>query len=121
MENRPYFVFGDIAACAVTGAAAAWLSHFAIPHSWFPLLAMAPGMVLGMLVGVVGGALFSPLFGALEVALPTGLAGTVAGGLVAMMPDAGGPVTVLWIGAVAGLTCLAIVYLLQSRLHGEAT
>jgi hypothetical protein len=121
MERRPYFVFGDIAACAVTGAAAGWLSHVAVPHGWFPLFAMVAGMVPGILVGVVGGALFSPLFGALEVALPTGLAGMAAGGLVAMLPDlVGGPATALWAGALVGLICLSLVYLLQSRLHGEA-
>lgn len=121
MEKRPYFVFGDIAACAVAGAAAAWLTYIAVPGGWFPLLAMMAGMALGMVAGFVAGTLFSPLFGAFEIALPTALSGMLAGGIVGMRPGlVDGPAAALWVGALIGLVCLAFVYLMQSRLRGEA-
>ena len=46
MERRPYFIFGDLLACAVTGAAAGWIAHAVIPGGWHPLI----GMMLGMLL-----------------------------------------------------------------------
>ena len=122
MERRLYFIFGDLLACAVTGAAAGWIAHAFIPGDWHPLIGMALGMLLGLPVGVVGGILFAPLFGDFEVSLPANMAAMVAGSVVGMLQgmaeiDAG---TALWAGALAGLACLAYSYVLQARLHGEA-
>ena len=121
LERRAYFIFGDILACAVTGAAAGWLAQAAIPGDWQPMIAMAVGMLLGFPVGVVGGILFTPLFGALEISLPAGLAGMMAGSVAGMLQAAAevGPGTALWSGALVGLACLAYSYILQARLHGE--
>ena len=120
MERRLYFVFGDLLASAVTGAAAGWITFSVIPGGWHPLIGMALAMVLGMLVGTVCGFLFAPLFGDLEIALPVGLGGMVAGMATSMMRgmaefDGG---AALWVGALAGLACLAYTYILQARLHG---
>ncbi len=121
LEHRAYFIFGDVLACAVTGAAAGWLAHAAIPGDWHPLIAMAAGMLLGFLVGAIGGVVFTPLFGALEISLPAGLAGMMAGSVVGMLQAAAeiGPETALWSGALTGLACLAYSYILQARMHGE--
>ncbi|MBE9555534.1 MAG: hypothetical protein IMF08_01650 [Proteobacteria bacterium] len=121
MERRLYFVFGDLLACAVTGAAAGWVVHAVIPGDWFALIGMALGMLLGMAVGAVGGILFAPLFGNLEISLPATLAGMMAGSLVGMLRGMAGidSVAALWVGALAGLACLAYSYVLQARLHGE--
>ena len=121
MERRAYFIFGDVLACAVTGAAAGWLAHAAIPSDWHPVVGMAVGVLLGFLVGVAGGILFTPLFGALEISLPAGLAGMMAGSAVGMLQAGAeiGPGTALWSGALVGLSCLAYSYILQARLHGE--
>ncbi|MCK5274038.1 MAG: hypothetical protein KAR37_05280 [Alphaproteobacteria bacterium] len=122
MEHRLYFIFGDLLACAVTGAAAGWLVYVVIPGDWHPLLGMMLGMLLGLPVGLVGGILFAPLFGDFEVSLPASLAGMVAGSAVGMlrgMAEIGGA-KALWVGALAGLACLAYSYVLQARLHGEA-
>ena len=122
MERRLYFVFGDLLASAVTGAAAGWIIYAVIPGGWHALIGMALGMVLGMLVGTVCGLLFAPLFGDLEIALPVGLGGMVAGSAISMLRGMAefGPGTALWAGALAGLACLAYTYVLQARLHGEA-
>ena len=122
MERRLYFVFGDLLASVVTGGAAGWITYVVIPGGWHSLIAMMLAMVLGMLVGTVGGLLFAPLFGDLEVALPVGLGGMVAGSATSMLRGMVefGPAMALWVGALAGLACLAYTYVLQARLHGEA-
>jgi hypothetical protein len=122
MEHRPYFVFGDLIACAITGAAAGWVAYATIPATWNSMIAMMAGMPLGMLVGIVGGILFTPFFGALEIALPTALAGMLAGSATAMLQaiSAMTPWAAVWTGGLAGLLCLAVVYALQAAMHGEA-
>jgi uncharacterized membrane protein YeaQ/YmgE (transglycosylase-associated protein family) len=121
LERRLYFIFGDLLACAVTGAAAGWLVHAMIPGDWHPLIGMVLGMLLGLPVGVVGGILFAPLFGDFEVSLPASLAAMVAGSVVGMLQGMAeiGAATALWGGALAGLACLAYSYVLQARLRGE--
>ncbi len=117
MERRIYFIAGDVLACVLCGAAAGWLAAAAIPADWAMLAGMVTGMLIGMAVGTVGGILFSPFFGAMEVMLPASLSGMVAGLAGAMtVPGIGS----LGIGALAGLACLAVTYVLQSRLCGEA-
>lgn len=121
MERRVYFLFGDLLACTVTGAAAAWLAQLAVPAGWIFPAGMALGMAIGMFAGALGGILFTPLFGSMEIAMPATLAGMAAGMVGGMLPtvapgDAG---TALWVGAAAGLVCLAYTYVLQARLHGE--
>lgn len=122
MERRLYFVFGDLLACAATGAAAGWIAHAVIPGDWNPLIGMALGMLLGFPVGLIGGVLFGPLFGAFEISLPAGLAGMVAGSAAGMLQAMTGidSATALWSGALAGLACLAYSYVLQAILRGEA-
>jgi hypothetical protein len=121
LERRVYFIAGDLLACAATGAAAAWLAWLAVPGGWFAPLGMVVGLVVGLLVGMLGGILFTPIFGSMEIAMPTGLTGMASGMAGGMLPalaadDAG---TALWVGAAAGLLCLAYTYVLQARLHGE--
>lgn len=121
MENRAYFIFGDLLACTVTGAAAGWIAHAVVPGDWFALVGMALGMLSGMLVGVIGGIFFTPLFGAMEISLPAVLTGILAGSVMGMLTGMAeiGPATALWGGALVGLLCLAFTYFLQARLHGE--
>jgi uncharacterized membrane protein YeaQ/YmgE (transglycosylase-associated protein family) len=121
MERRLYFIFGDLLACAVTGAAAGWIAHAVIPGDWHPLIGMALGMLLGLPTGLVGGILFAPLFGDFEVSLPASMAAMVAGSVVGMLQGMTqiGAGAALWAGALAGLACLAYSYALQARLHGE--
>lgn len=120
---RIYFVTGDLLACTLTGAAAAWLTHVLVSPDWFMVLGMLAGMGGGMLAGLIGGILFTPLFGAMEVMLPTSLSAIVAGtgAGIAQTISIGG---IAWseavlAGAISGLVCLAYTYFLQAKLHGE--
>lgn len=126
---RVYFIMGDLLACTLTGAAAAWATQAVVPADWFVALGMLAGMVLGTLAGMIGGFVFAPLFGGMEVMLPVSLSSMVAGmgaGMAQTMPGAmarniggiGWPEAVLG-GALAGLACLAFTYLLQARVRGE--
>jgi hypothetical protein len=120
---RVYFVIGDILACTLTGAAAAWLAHTTVSADWFMAVGILVGMGLGMLAGVIGGLLFTPLFGAMEVMLPASLSSIVAGvgaGMAQTISTGGILLSeALLGGALAGLVCLAYTYLLQAKLHGE--
>ena len=120
MERRPYFIFGDILACAATGAAAGWLVHALIPGAWFLPLAIVAGMALGMLAGMIGGMLFSPFFGGFEIIMPAALSGMAAGMVVAMLSAMAGtgPAAALGAGGATGLACLAYTYVLQALKHG---
>ncbi len=126
---RAYFIIGDLLACTLTGAAAAWLVQAVVPADWFVALGMLAGMALGMLAGAIGGFLFTPLFGAMEVMLPAALSAMVAGmgaGMAQTMAQttARGSDGIGWSdatlgGALAGLACLTFTYFLQARLRGE--
>lgn len=122
MERRAYFIFGDLLACAASGAAAGWITFAVVPGDWFAIIGMMLGMALGMLAGTVVGFFFAPFFGDFEIALPAGLSGMTAGAAVGMLRGMAGidAAAALLGGAVAGLACLAYTYLLQARLHGEA-
>lgn len=118
---RAYFMFGDLLACALTGAAAAGLVLLAVPADWSMVLGMAAGMGLGMALGMVGIIVFTPLFGALEVALPVMLSG-MAAGMGAGMSLTMGPMTGLDAvhgGAGTGMAVFAFTYFLQAITRGE--
>ncbi|NQU58494.1 MAG: hypothetical protein HQ513_14770 [Rhodospirillales bacterium] len=123
MEHRVYFIFGDVLACVVAGAAAGWLVQYVVPGDWFPLVGMMVGMVIGMAVGMLSGFFFSPFFGAFEVMLPASLSGMLAGMVVGMTYSMGenSPADAAISGAGLGLVCLAFTYFLQAKLHGEVS
>lgn len=123
MERRAYFIFGDLLACIVAGAASAWLTQLAVPGHWYALVGMIIGIAIGMPVGMVTGFLFSPLFGAFEVMLPASLAGMVAGMVVGMghILGAGSPADAVFSGAALGVFTMVFCYMLQARLQGEVS
>ena len=122
---RIYFIVGDLLTVTLTGAAAAWLTQALVPADLFVAFGMLAGMVLGMLAGLTGTFLFTRLFGGLEVMLPAALSAMVAGmgaGMAETMTrrvdGISGSEAALG-GVLAGLACLAFVYLLQARLRGD--
>ena len=121
MAWRIYFLAGDILACMTAGAAGAWLALTVIPGDWFAPAAMGAGMIVGMGAGLAGAVLFTPFFGAFEIMLPSSLAGMAAGMVFGMIGTTGaiGWTVAVWGGALVGLLCLMMTYLLQAHLCGE--
>jgi Na+/citrate or Na+/malate symporter len=121
MDHRLYFVLGDLFANLVVGAVAGWACALLIGVEWNMFIAMVIAMVIGMLVGLF---LFFPLgilFGAMEVMLPTMFSGMMSGMAIGMWA-AMAPVTAsqgLQWGAVVGLICLAIIWILNAGLRGR--
>ncbi|MCE2391309.1 MAG: hypothetical protein J4G09_07465 [Proteobacteria bacterium] len=84
MEKRLYFVLGDAAAVAGTGALAGLAATVLVGESWLMLPAMGIGMAVGMALALPASFLFMPLFGAMEVMLPVMLGGMLSGMWIAM-------------------------------------
>lgn len=108
MNDRLYFLVGDVVSNVLVGALAALACVVVVSPGWSMLVAMLVCMPLGMLTAIVLGAFLIRWFGAMEVMVPTMLGGMAAGMLVgmagAMMPvDVG---EALRAGAVIGLVAL---------------
>jgi hypothetical protein len=118
MEHRIYFVFGDLLANTAVGALAGAAGAWFFGPEWHVAAALAAGMVIGMAVGVTAGLLiFAPLFGALEVLVPCMLSGSFSCMASAMSPASLDQAAAR--GALIGLACLAVVYVVSAVLHGE--
>jgi len=120
MDNRIFFVIGDILVCLIVGSIAGWLSSVAIGVGWNMLVAMILAMALGMLIG---GLLFFPLgmlFGAMEVMLPAMLTGMISGMVVGMWStmESINQLSGLGYGAVCGLACLIIIWVTNNQIRG---
>ena len=123
MDNRLYFVLGDLFANLLTGLLAALLCWWVIVTGWNMFLAMLLALALGVFVGLV---LFFPLgvlFGAMEVMLPIMFTGMVSG-MVVGMAVAMHPLPLLaavQYGLVTGFICIVFIWLLNVRLRGVRT
>ena len=121
MESRPYFICGDLLACAGTGALVGLACAAMIGTSWNMLLAMIVGMVLGMALAMVLLICFLVLFGAMEVMLPGMLAGMLAGMVVSMA----GAMSELSkgdgaaLGTVLGVSVMIFTYAMNACLCGK--
>lgn len=121
MENRPYFIFGDLVANLSVGILSALLcaALFDIDNNMF--FAMIVGMLVGMtLAMILGVGLFFRYFGAMEVMIPTSLTGMIAGMIVSMWA-AMGPMSTsgaIFLGAFSAVLSLIITYRLQAEISG---
>jgi len=121
MDQRLYFVLGDLALNLGAGALVGWLAWLLIPAGWNMWLAMFVAMIAGMLLASV---LFVPAsiyLGAMEVMIPLMLTGMLAGMIAGMrgamgLVDAGGAA---FEGAVSGLACIVAVWILNNSLRGS--
>ena len=122
MERRPYFVFGDLLSCTVTGAVVAVAVAWVVGPSWNPWLAMIVGMALGMVVALPISLIFVVPFGVFEVLLPGMLVGMLAGmwaGMQMAMTAPGSGHSAAG-GAVIGVGVLILVYAANARLTRRA-
>ncbi len=119
MEHRPYFVLGDLIACAATGALVGTVCAALFGPGLNMLIAMIAAMALGMALALVLTlALFLWMFGAMEVMVPTMLTGMVVGMAVGMAA-AMEPVAIAdgaSAGALLGIGVLVVTYVANAFL-----
>lgn len=123
MNDRVYFLLGDVTANVAVGAVAGFAAALVTSPDWWMLPAMVVGMVVGMAVATVAAVPFMRWFGALEVMVPTMLGGMLAG-MVVSMADAMhglGAVAALRYGALAGLTAWALSSYADYLVRGNAS
>ncbi len=123
MEQRIYFLLGDLTANISTGALAAAVCAWLL--SDLPMwLSMPVSMLIGMAIGMVLlYALFLRLFGAMEPMLQTMTTGMFAGMLAVMYVPHGG--SELWraamMGSHVGIVVFVLIWLLNAAISGPQT
>ncbi len=120
MDNRLYFVLGDILANIVIAALIGALAVVIVDTGWNMWLAMVLMMVIGMALALPGAFLFGYWFGAMEIMVPVMQAGMWSGMVVGMW-QAMSPLSVqqgMLIGAVTGLVVLNVIWVANVALRG---
>jgi hypothetical protein len=120
MDNRLYFVLGDILSTIVIAALIGALSVVIVDTGWNMWLAMVLMMVIGMALALPGAFLFGYWFGAMEIMVPVMQAGMWSGMVVGMW-QAMSPLSVqqgMLIGAVTGLVVLNVIWVANIALRG---
>lgn len=123
MDDRLYFVCGDVLANGISGALVGLVAVVMVGHGWNMWWAMALMMIVGMTIGLPLSLLFGHWFGAMEVMIPvmqTGMmSGMVVGMWQAMAPLV--PLQGLLLGGVTGLMVLCVVWFANAALRGVRT
>ena len=120
MDNRLYFVLGDILSNIVIAALIGALAVVIVDTGWNMWLAMVLMMVIGMALALPGAFLFGYWFGAMEIMVPVMQAGMWSGMVVGMW-QAMSPLSVqqgVLIGAVTGLVVLNVIWVANIALRG---
>jgi hypothetical protein len=120
MDNRLYFVLGDILSNIVIAALIGALAVVIVDTGWNMWLAMILMMVIGMALALPGAFLFVYWFGTMEIMVPVMQAGMWSGMVVGMW-QAMSPLSVqqgVLIGAVTGLVVLNVIWVANIALRG---
>lgn len=120
MDNRVYFVLGDLLANIVIGALVGVVSVLLVTTGWNMWLAMVLMMSIGMLLGLIGAFGFAHFFGAMEVMVPVMQTGMWSGMVVGMW-QAMAPLSYIQgalLGAVTGLVVLNVIWIANTALRG---
>jgi hypothetical protein len=120
MDNRLYFVLGDLLATTVVAALIGVLAVMIVGTGWNMWLAMILMMALGMMLALPGALVFGHWFGAMEVMVPVMQAGMWSGMVVGMW-QAMSPLEVqhgALIGALSGLVVLNLTWVANVALRG---
>ena len=122
MENRPYFVFGDLAVNILAGALVGGVMTLIFGSEWNMLLAMLVGMALGMIISLPVAFLGSALFGAMEVMLPVMTTGMLSGMVVSMDATMGALRfgDGAWSGGLCGAGVVIVTYIANAIVRRRA-
>lgn len=121
MDQRLYFIIGDILAAALTGILVGLACVMLVSPNWNMFIAMVVFMAVGMVIGML---VFFPLsisFGAMEIMMPCMLSGMVSGMAVsmwaAMQPLSLGGASFL--GLQSGLCALLFIWVANTLLRSK--
>lgn len=120
MDNRLYFVLGDLFANIIVGLLVGGLSWLIVSTGWNMWLAMVLMMAVGMLAALI---LWIPVgiqFGAIEAMVPAMLSGMLSGMVLgmwcAMVALSGTAASA--IGGVCGLVGIVFIWVANNSLRG---
>lgn len=120
MDNRLYFVLGDLFSNLLTGGLVGWLAWLLISPSWNMIVAMILMMVLGMIVAIILWLPVSIFVGAMEAMVPMMLTGMISGMVVGMWltNEYLAASSSFYIGTVCGLISIVVIWIFNSALRG---
>ena len=120
MDNRLYFIIGDLVSNLGAGVLIAVSAVLLIGSGWNMFIAMVVMMALGMVAGLFLSLVLGILFGAMEVMVPVMLTGMFSGMISAMwlaMTEV--PILhLVWLGAITGLAVTCIIWFVNACLRG---
>ena len=120
MDNRLYFITGDLVSNLGTGILCAMCALLFTNAAWNMFIAMVVMMLLGMILGLFLSLVLGILFGAMEIMVPVMLTGMFSAMLSAMwLTMAQVPaVQLVWLGAITGFGVTCIIWLANACLRG---
>ena len=120
MDQRLFFVLGDLGMCLLVGAVVGWISSLIIGTGWGMFIAMLVMMAVGMFIAMLLWLPGSVAFGAMESMVPIMLTGMVSGMVVGMWASmqfvSGSSAT--FVGAVCGMASIVAVWILNNHIRG---
>jgi len=120
MDNRLYFVLGDLLANILVGAVVGWLCAALVSTGWNMWLAMFICMALGMFIALLMWLPLGYFFGAMEVMVPAMLTGMISGMAVGMWGamHALSAASAIQLGATCGLICIVFIWVFNNSIRG---
>ena len=120
MDNRLYFIFGDLVSNVTAGVISALGAALLVGTGWNMLVAMLVMMALAMALCLFLSLALGILFGAMEIMVPmmlSGMFGGMFGGMWLAMAEV--PLAHLaWLGTITGLAVTVIIWAVNARLRG---
>lgn len=123
MDNRLYFVLGDLFANIFVGALVGFVCWLMVSTGWNMWLAMYVLMAVGMFIALVLWMPASIFLGAMELMVPVMLSGMISGMVLGMwcaMAEISS-MAATQIGAICGLICIVFVWIFNNTLRGVST
>ena len=123
MDNRLYFIVGDLISNISIGILSAVIAVLLINPGWNMFIAMVVMMVLAMILGLFLSLALSIWFGAMEIMVPGMLTGMFSGMISGMwLAMTQVPIVQLvCLGAITGSAVTCIIWLANALLRGIST
>lgn len=123
MDDRLYFIFGDLISNIIAGVIMAVIPVLFVDSGWNMFAAMVVMMALAMPGSLFLSLALGIVFGAMEIMIPVMLSGMFGGMLGAMWLAMGGAgvVQLACLGAVTGVVTACIIWTVNTRLRGIRT